>query len=94
MYGVYYLPVLQQGGKAVPAPAVLSASEIAAARLRAAVEAATSSGASAEKATAFALVKELYGVWLGPVETLGKAGRAFEGLEALLGADGFDLEVS
>ncbi|KXZ45227.1 hypothetical protein GPECTOR_57g517 [Gonium pectorale] len=81
------------GGKAAPAAAaVLSPSEAAAERLRAAVAAATAGGAPADKATAFALVKELYAQWQGPVETLGRAGRAFEGLEALLGADGFDLE--
>ncbi|EFJ48678.1 hypothetical protein VOLCADRAFT_90897 [Volvox carteri f. nagariensis] len=82
------------GGKAVAAPAVLSPAEVTAARLRAAAAAASASGASPEKATAFALVKELYGQWQAPVETLGRAGRAFEGLEALLGADGFDLEGS
>lgn len=74
------------------APAV-SASELAAARLKAQVAAAMAQGAAADKATAFALVKELYGTWKDPVETLGRAGRAFEGLEALLGAEGFDLEV-
>lgn len=83
----------QTGGNAPATPAVMTPFEAAAARLRAAVTAATSSGASPEKATAFALVKELYGQWKAPVETLGRAGRAFEGLEALLGADGFDLEV-
>ncbi|GLC50817.1 hypothetical protein PLESTB_000435300 [Pleodorina starrii] len=82
------------GGKAVAAPAVLTPSEAAAARLRSAVLAATSSGAAPDKATAFALVKELYGQWQAPVETLGRAGRAFEGLEALLGAEGFDLKGS
>ncbi|GLI69534.1 hypothetical protein VaNZ11_014179 [Volvox africanus] len=82
----------QHGGKAVPAPAVLSPAEAAHARLRATIAAAAASGASNEKATAFALVKEFYGQWQAPVETLGRAGRAFEGLEALLGAEGFDLE--
>ncbi len=71
----------------------MSASELAAARLKAQVSAAMAQGAAADKATAFALVKELYATWKDPVETLGRAGRAFEGLEALLGADGFDLEV-
>ncbi|GFR40849.1 hypothetical protein Agub_g1499 [Astrephomene gubernaculifera] len=84
------------GGKSshAHAPAVLSPAEAAQARLRAAVASATAAGAAPDKATAFALVKELYGQWLAPVETLGRAGRAFEGLEALLGADGFDLEGS
>jgi hypothetical protein len=31
--------------------------------------------------------------WQAPLEALSKAGRAFEGLEALLGGAGFDLSV-
>ncbi|KAG2436957.1 hypothetical protein HXX76_006473 [Chlamydomonas incerta] len=69
-----------------------SPAEVAAARLQASVKAAMAAGATAEKATAFGLVKELYATWQGPVETLGRAGRAFEGLEALLGGDSFDLQ--
>ena len=74
-------------------PSYQSPAEVAAARLQASIKAAMAAGASGEKATAFALVKELYGTWQGPVETLGRAGRAFEGLEALLGGDDFDLQV-
>ncbi len=36
-------------------------------------------------------VKELYVKWSGPMDALAKAGRAFDGLEALLGGAGFDL---
>ncbi|PNW85740.1 hypothetical protein CHLRE_03g207400v5 [Chlamydomonas reinhardtii] len=77
-----------------PVPSYQSPAEVAAARLQASIKAAMAAGASGEKATAFALVKELYGTWQGPVETLGRAGRAFEGLEALLGGDDFDLQGS
>ncbi|KAG2483511.1 hypothetical protein HYH03_017619 [Edaphochlamys debaryana] len=80
--------------KTAAAAQVLSPSEAAQARLRAAVDAARAQGATAEKATAFALVKELYATWLSPVQTLDRAGKAFDGLEALLGGDGFDLEGS
>lgn len=45
-----------------------------------------------EKAAAVELVKDLYMSWQAPMETLGRAGRAFEGLEALLGGAGFELE--
>lgn len=46
--------------------------------------------------TAEKLVGELVDVWRGPIDTLSKAGRALEGIEALLGgASGgsFDLQV-
>ncbi|KAI8463939.1 MAG: hypothetical protein J3K34DRAFT_455000 [Monoraphidium minutum] len=45
-----------------------------------------------DKAAAVELVKDLYVRWQAPVETLGRAGRAFDGLEALLGGAGFELE--
>lgn len=44
-----------------------------------------------DKRTAVELVKAMYATWQGPVDTLSKAGRAFAGLEALLGGAGFDL---
>jgi hypothetical protein len=47
-----------------------------------------------DKAAALELVKGLYMRWQAPVETLGRAGRAFDGLEALLGGAGFELEGS
>lgn len=34
----------------------------------------------------------LYFTWKGPMETLDKAGKAFLGLEALLGGSGFQVE--
>ncbi len=48
-----------------------------------------------ERRLSVELAKELFHKWQAPMETLSKAGRAFEGLEALLGgADGgFDLSV-
>jgi hypothetical protein len=50
-----------------------------------------------DRRTAMALAKELYGTWQAPINALSKAGRAFAGLEALLGGarDGsnFDLQV-
>ncbi len=45
-----------------------------------------------DRATAVRLVKELFVRWQAPIETLGRAGRAFEGLESLLGGSGFELE--
>ena len=52
---------------------------------------------SPERATAEALAGELQQQWEAPMATLSKAGKAFEGLEALLGGargGGFDLKVS
>ncbi|GBF95418.1 hypothetical protein Rsub_08380 [Raphidocelis subcapitata] len=45
-----------------------------------------------DRAAAVRHVRELYQKWEAPVQTLSRAGRAFEGLEALLGGDGFQLE--
>jgi hypothetical protein len=45
-----------------------------------------------EKLLAVELVKALYFQWKEPMEALTKAGRAFEGLEALLGGSGFELQ--
>lgn len=44
-----------------------------------------------ERTTAEALVAALVEAWKRPMDTLSKAGRAFEGLEALLGGAAFDL---
>lgn len=41
-----------------------------------------------EKRIAVELLKELFTTWKTPMETLSKAGRAFDGLEALLGGGG------
>ena len=52
---------------------------------------------SRERSIAEGLVGKLVQQWQGPISTLSRAGKAFEGLEALLGgAQGgaFDLEVS
>lgn len=52
---------------------------------------------SIERQEAERLVKELIALWAPPMETLSRAGRAFEGLEALLGggrSGTFDLQVS
>ena len=52
---------------------------------------------SPERATAEALAGALQQQWEAPMATLSKAGKAFEGLEALLGGargGGFDLRVS
>lgn len=46
----------------------------------------------ADKLLAVELVKGLYFTWKGPMETLDKAGKAFMGLEALLGGSGFQVE--
>lgn len=46
--------------------------------------------------TAEELVGKLVDMWRGPIDTLGKAGRALEGIEALLGGaagGSFDLQV-
>jgi hypothetical protein len=45
-----------------------------------------------EKLLAVELVKALYFQWREPMEAMAKAGRAFEGLEALLGGSGFELQ--
>ncbi|KAF6255953.1 hypothetical protein COO60DRAFT_1296414 [Scenedesmus sp. NREL 46B-D3] len=45
-----------------------------------------------EKLLAVELVKALYFQWREPMEAMAKAGRAFEGLEALLGGTGFELQ--
>jgi len=47
-----------------------------------------------ERRIAVELARELYGKWQAPLQALQKAGRAFEGLEALLGGAGFDLSGS
>lgn len=49
-------------------------------------------GLSPDKLLAVELVKSLYFDWKGPMETLDKAGRAFQGLEALLGGSGFEVQ--
>lgn len=52
---------------------------------------------SRERSIAEALVGKLMQQWQGPISTLSRAGKAFEGLEALLGGaqgGGFDLGVS
>lgn len=46
----------------------------------------------ADKRLAVELVKGLYFTWKGPMETLDKAGKAFLGLEALLGGTGFEVQ--
>ena len=54
-------------------------------------------GWSLEQRTAEALAAELISVWGPPIQTLSRAGRAFGGLEALLGggrAGTFDLQVN
>lgn len=55
-----------------------------------------SSGWSEERRVAETLVAEMVEVWRAPIETLSKAGKAFEGLECLLGGGRngtFDLKV-
>ena len=50
-----------------------------------------------ERSIAEALVGKMMQQWQGPISTLSRAGKAFEGLEALLGGaqgGGFDLGVS
>ena len=50
-----------------------------------------------ERSIAEALVAKLLQQWQGPISTLSRAGKAFEGLEALLGGaqgGGFDLGAS
>ena len=50
-----------------------------------------------ERSIAEALVGKVMQQWQGPISTLSRAGKAFEGLEALLGGaqgGGFDLGVS
>jgi len=50
-----------------------------------------------ERSIAEALVGKVIQQWQGPISTLSRAGKAFEGLEALLGGaqgGGFDLGVS
>jgi hypothetical protein len=46
----------------------------------------------ADRQLAASLVKELYFSWKAPMEALSAAGRAFQGLEALLGGGEFDLQ--
>lgn len=46
---------------------------------------------SIERRTAEELVAALVQQWRKPIDTLSKAGKAFEGLESLLGGAGFDL---
>ena len=45
-----------------------------------------------DRALAVRHAKALYRQWEAPVAALANAGRAFEGLEALLGGDGFELD--
>lgn len=45
-----------------------------------------------DKRLAVELVKGMYFEWKGPMETLDKAGKAFLGLEALLGGSGFEVQ--
>lgn len=47
-----------------------------------------------ERRLAVELAKELYHKWAAPMDTLSKAGRAFDGLEALLGGAGGEFELS
>ncbi len=59
-------------------------------------KAAAAANLPLDRRTAVELAKELYGTWQAPVDALSKAGKAFAGLEALLGGsrDGsFDLQV-
>ncbi|KAF8064522.1 viaA [Scenedesmus sp. PABB004] len=49
-------------------------------------------GLPAEKLLAVELTKAMYFAWRGPMETLDTAGRAFAGLEALLGGEGFEVQ--
>lgn len=49
-------------------------------------------GLAADKRLAVELVKGMYFEWKGPMETLAKAGRAFKGMEALLGGASFELQ--
>ena len=52
---------------------------------------------SREQSIAEGLVGKMMQQWQGPIQTLSRAGKAFEGLEALLGGaggGGFDLGVS
>ena len=51
---------------------------------------------SRERTIAETLASKLVSQWQGPISTLSRAGKAFEGLEALLGGaqgGGFDLGV-
>jgi hypothetical protein len=45
-----------------------------------------------DKRLAVEMVKGLYFQYKGPMETLDKAGKAFLGLEALLGGSGFQVD--
>lgn len=45
-----------------------------------------------EKRLAVELVKQMYFAFKGPMETLDKAGKAFLGLEALLGGQNFEVQ--
>ena len=38
-------------------------------------------------------MKAMVELWEAPIQTLSRAGRAFEGLEALLGGENFDLQA-
>lgn len=48
---------------------------------------------SPEKRTAERLVAELAAQWEAPMQAMARAGRAFAGLEAVLGGDAFSLQV-
>lgn len=45
-----------------------------------------------DKLLAVELVKEMYFAWRSPMEALDKAGKAFQGLEALLGGASFEVQ--
>ena len=48
---------------------------------------------SPEKRVAEQLVAELAALWEAPMQAMARAGRAFAGLEAVLGGDAFSLQV-
>ncbi len=60
---------------------------------RQAQRAAAAASLPPERRIAMQLVKEMYLSWGPPLEAMTRAGRAFEGLEALLGAQEFNLQV-
>ncbi|KAL6765729.1 hypothetical protein V8C86DRAFT_2448564 [Haematococcus lacustris] len=87
---------LARGGMAaVSSPALAAAAANLSAKKLAEAKAAERVAAQAalppERRLAIEIVKEMYSVWSGPVAALGRAGAAFDGLEALLGGDGFSL---
>lgn len=84
----------RSGGPGGAAPADGQAATEASAAAKKKKKAAAVAQLPPDKAAAFELVKALYAQWQAPVQTLGRAGRAFEGLEALLGGAGFELECN